>query len=99
GRDGEAVACAISPDGRTVVFVASDSAGTVQLWARPLETLGARPIPGTDNAARPVWSPDSRWIGFFADGQLKKARPSGAVGAVCHPPNRRRGTRRAPGAT
>ena len=90
--NGDAVDCALSPEGRAVVFVASDSAGTVQLWLRPLETLSGQPIPGTDNASRPFWSPDSRWIGFFADGKLKKARPNGSVEVVCDAPNGRGGT-------
>jgi Tol biopolymer transport system component/predicted Ser/Thr protein kinase len=90
--NGDAVDCALSPDGRSLVFVASDSSGTVQLWLRPLETLGGRPIPGTDNASRPFWSPDSRWVGFFADGKLKKARLGGGVEVVCDAPNARGGT-------
>ena len=90
--NGDGVDCAISPDGRMVVFTASDSAGTVQLWLRSLEMLGGRPIPGTDNPAKPFWSPDSRWIGFFADGKLKKVRPEGGVETVCNAPNGRGGT-------
>ena len=90
--NGDALDCAISPDGRTIVFVASDSSGTVQLWSRPLETLGGRPIPGTDNAAKPFWSSDSRWIGFFADGKLKKVRVGGGAENVCDAPNGRGGT-------
>src|SRR5262249_13905894 len=88
---GDAVDCAISPDGRTFVAAAAESAGTVQLWARSLQSLGARPIAGTDNAAKPFWSPDSRWIGFFADGKLKRARLAGGVENVCDAPNGRGG--------
>jgi Tol biopolymer transport system component len=75
-----------------IVFVAADSAGTAQLWLRSLESLGARPIPGTDNPTKPFWSPDSRWIGFFAEGKLKKARPQGGVETVCDAINGRGGT-------
>jgi eukaryotic-like serine/threonine-protein kinase len=90
--NGDAVDCAVSPDGRTLVFVASDSAGTVQLWSRPLDALGGRPMAGTDNASRPFWSADSRWVGFFADGKLKKVRLGGGVETVCSAPNGRGGT-------
>jgi len=66
---------AVSPDGRSIVFTASDSAGALRLWVRPLESLEARPVEGTeipgDNPALPFWSPDGKTIGFFADGKLK----------------------------
>jgi hypothetical protein len=42
------------------------------LWLRPMEDVPARVLPGTENAQDPFWSPDSRWVGFFADGNLKK---------------------------
>jgi len=91
--DGDAVDCSLSPDGRALVFVAADSSGNVQLWLRPIGSLDGRPIPGTDNAVKPFWSPDSRWIGFFADGKLKKMRlPGGSAETVCDAPNGRGGT-------
>ncbi len=61
----------ISPDGRSVVFVAADDSGKDFLWLRPLDSQDARALPGTERADEPFWSPDSRSIGFFADGQLK----------------------------
>jgi len=84
--------CALSPDGRTLAFVAADSAGTVQLWSRPLDALDGRPVPGTDNASMPFWSPDSRWIAFFADGKLKKVRPRGGVETLCEAQDGRGGS-------
>jgi len=90
--DGDAVNCALSPDGRTLVFVGSDSAGAVRLWSRPLAKLSGQPIPGTDNASKPFWSPDSRWVAFFADGKLKKVRLGGGVEVICNAPNGRGGT-------
>lgn len=66
----------ISPDGRLLAFTATDSSGKVLLWVRPLDSLGARPLPGTDGAALPFWSPDSRTLGFFAQGRLKKVNVS-----------------------
>ena len=47
------------------------------LWLRSLDSLTARPLPGTEGASFPFWSPDSRFIGFFAGGMLKKVNLSG----------------------
>ena len=62
---------AISPNGRQLVFVATDANGNQMLWLRPLESLAASTLPGTDGASSPFWSPDSRRIAFVARGQLK----------------------------
>jgi Tol biopolymer transport system component len=62
---------AISPDGRAIAFVAS-SDGPVRLWVRSLNSVSARPLPGTEGASSPFWSPDSRSLGFFADSKLKR---------------------------
>jgi serine/threonine protein kinase len=62
---------AISPDGRRLVYLASNE-GKSQLWVRPLDSVAAQPLPGTDGARLPFWSPDSASIGFFADGKLKR---------------------------
>lgn len=62
---------AVSPDGRTTAFIAEGSDGVRHLWIRPLEDLSSRMLPGTDGAMFPFWSPDNRFIGFFADGKLK----------------------------
>ena len=76
GGTGNAPHVAVSPDGQNVVFVAQTQF-TYQLWLRPVAALVARPIPGTENGTFPFWSPDSRFIGFFADGKLKKVATSG----------------------
>ena len=55
---------ALSPDGRSLVFVASGD-GAPRLWLRPLDQTEARPLVGTEGAASPFWSPDSRSIGFL----------------------------------
>jgi Tol biopolymer transport system component len=63
---------AIAPDGRAIVFVGQERS-TRRLYIRTLDRPDIQAIPGTENATTPFFSPDSRWVGFFADGQLKKA--------------------------
>jgi eukaryotic-like serine/threonine-protein kinase len=67
---------AISPDGKRVAFVVT-SGGKTQLWIRPLNSVIAQPLPGTDNADYPFWSPDSRSIAFADGSKLKKIDISG----------------------
>ncbi len=67
----------VSPDGKYVAFNAIDSAGVSRIWLRPFSSLSAEPLPGTDNAQRPFWSPDSRYLAFMADGKLKKIAVTG----------------------
>jgi Tol biopolymer transport system component/predicted Ser/Thr protein kinase len=62
---------AISPDGRNVVFVASGD-GAARLWMRPLDSITAQPLAGTEGASFPFWSPDSRSIGYISGQQLKR---------------------------
>ncbi len=69
---------AISPDGRDLVFVAF-TGGQSRLWLRPLDAVAARPLPGTEGALAPFWSPDSRWVAFFAGGLLKKTAAGGGT--------------------
>jgi Tol biopolymer transport system component len=66
----------LSPDGRYVA-IAADVQGKRSLWVRPLESLEPQALPGTDEARYPFWSPDSRYIGFFAQGKLKKTAVTG----------------------
>jgi Tol biopolymer transport system component len=70
----------ISPDGHTLAFVAQANARAVsQLYVRPLDVLRAQPLAGTEGARDPIFSPDGRWIGFFADGKLKKVAVTGGA--------------------
>jgi eukaryotic-like serine/threonine-protein kinase len=68
---------AISPDGRKLAFVAADDSGKTMLWVRPLDSLIAQPLAGTEDARQPFWSPDSRFLGFFSQSKLKKIETSG----------------------
>jgi len=69
---------AASPDGRYVVFAAQDEEdNTISLWLRPLDSQTARPLPGTEGGLFPTWSPDSRSLAFYADGQLKRIEITG----------------------
>jgi eukaryotic-like serine/threonine-protein kinase len=67
----------ISPDGRLLAFDATDMDGKARIWVRPLNSLTAQPLAGTDGGARPFWSPDGKYLGFMADGELKKVDVSG----------------------
>ncbi|MBZ5635666.1 MAG: serine/threonine-protein kinase [Acidobacteriia bacterium] len=65
----------LSPDGRKLVFNATgEQAG---LWVRDLDALEWRKLPGTQGAVSPFWSPDSRFVGFGFQNQLKKIDISG----------------------
>jgi eukaryotic-like serine/threonine-protein kinase len=68
---------AVSPDGYRIAFAATNTDGKSLLWIRPLDTLTAQALAGTEGAVRPFWSPYSRFLGFFADGKLKKIEVSG----------------------
>jgi serine/threonine protein kinase len=81
-------AVALSPDGTYLVYVANQG-GTQQLYLRAMDSLETRPIPGTEGAVNPFFSPDGQWLGFFAGQELKKVAVSGGaaitLGAVAFP--------------
>ena len=70
---------ALSPDGTKLAFVAMAAGAIPQLWVRPLDSTAAQPLAGTDEASYPFWSPDSRSLGFFAQGKLKVIDASGGA--------------------
>ncbi len=74
---------ALSPDGSSLAFVAV-TGGRGSLWVRPLEALASTALKGTEGAVSPFWSPDGRFIGFFAQGKLQKiAAAGGPPQALC----------------
>ena len=86
---GRGSAVTISPDGRTIVFVAG-AEGRTALYVRSLEQFDSTALPGTDGAANPFFSPDGQWVGFFAGGKLKKvALTGGQPVTVCDAPSAR----------
>jgi eukaryotic-like serine/threonine-protein kinase len=81
------VSLAISPDGQQVVFVGTSN-GQPQLFLRSLNSVSTRPVPGTEGGFYPFWSPDSRSIGFFTGGKLKRVDiDGGLIRALANAPN------------
>src|SRR5215510_3838776 len=70
---------ALSPDGRLLAFSATDATGKDLLYLPPLNSFSAQPLPGTEGAVLPFWSPDSRSIAFFSAGKLKRVEVSGGA--------------------
>ncbi len=82
----------LSPDGSTLVFVGVQGAQS-RLFIRKLDQLQAAPLAGSDGASIPFFSPSGEWIGFFADGKLKKVSVTGgAAVTLCDAPAGRGGT-------
>jgi eukaryotic-like serine/threonine-protein kinase len=78
----------ISPDGRYLAFNATDSTGKSRIYVRPLNALSAQALAGTEGTTRPFWSPDSRFLGFIAEGKLKKVEISGGPAQkICDAPS------------
>jgi len=79
----------ISPDGRWIVFIGADTA----MYLRPLESVAARRLEGTDGAAGPFWSPDNRSIAFLSKGKLQRVDVAGGAPQIlCNLPAFRGGT-------
>ncbi len=72
---------AVAPDGQQLVYVAADGRST-RLYARAMADLTPRSLPGTEGARLPFFSPDGKWVGFFADGKLKKTPIAGGTPAI-----------------
>jgi DNA-binding winged helix-turn-helix (wHTH) protein/Tol biopolymer transport system component len=79
--DSSAPALAVSSDGQHIAWSACDGTGC-RLYVRPLDRLDSSIVAGTDGAHAPFFSPDGRWIAFFADGRLKKVAIAGGTPAT-----------------
>ena len=75
---GDGPSVAISPDGRRIAYTARQG-GQQRLYVRPLDRFEATPLAGTDGATMPFFSPDGRWVGFFANGKLQKVSIEGGT--------------------
>ena len=85
-------AVAISPDGRWIAYSARDAASTA-VFVRPIGLEVSQKLVGTEGAGRLFWSPDSRWIAFFAGGTLKKVEATGGPPQnICETPDLLGGT-------
>jgi eukaryotic-like serine/threonine-protein kinase len=77
----------LSPDGTYLAFATTGADGKTALWVRLTNAVEARELPGTDSATFPFWSPDSRSLGFFADGKLKTVDlEGGSTQIICDAP-------------
>jgi len=89
---------AVSPDGRYLAFTGfgSETDAAPQppmVWLRPLNAANMTPLKQTEGAGHLFWSPDSRYIAYFADGKLKKvAIEGGTPQTICNAPGLARGT-------
>ncbi len=82
----------LSPQGDKIAFVAH-SGETKLLWVRALSSDSAQQLDGTAGASHPFWSPDGRYVGFFAGGKLLKiAATGGPVATIADAPNSRGGS-------
>jgi Tol biopolymer transport system component len=70
---------AITRDGRTIAYVTQQGTDDTQLYLRDLNSFEARPVAGSSGAAQPFFSPDGKWVAFFAQGQLQKAEVAGGA--------------------
>lgn len=84
---------ALSPDGTTLVFVAADTSGKTSLWVRKLDSNTPTRLLETEGAEYPFWSYDSRSIGFFIPGKMKKVMATGGPPfVICDAPSGRGGS-------
>ena len=83
---------AVSPDATRLAYVAAGPDSVRRIFLRKLNQPGVSALAGTEGAAYPFFSPDSRWLGFFAEGKLKKIAAEGGLAIVlCDAPSGRGG--------
>ena len=74
----------LSPDGASLAFTATNPGGATLIWVRPVDSVEAHSVPGTEGAIFPFWSPDSRSLGYFANGKLMTVElGGGAPQTIC----------------
>lgn len=84
---------ALSPDGRQLAITCRAKEGKVELWVRDMTSGQMRRLEGTEDAFLPFWSPDSRQVGFFSGGKLKRIESGGGSAVtVCNVPAGRGGS-------
>jgi Tol biopolymer transport system component len=69
----------LSHDGRTLAFIAADTAGTPRIWLRALDALESVPVAGTEGAGRVFWSPDDRYLAFIGEGKVRRVPVAGGA--------------------
>lgn len=90
--DGGSGTPTLAPDGGHLAYVAVGHDGKTALWVRTLATGAAQALPGTEGATHPFWSPDSRQVGFYAAGKLRRIDAAGGPPqAICDAVNGRGG--------
>ena len=90
---GEGGGMALSPDGQYLAFVAIGADGRSFLWLRAMDADEPQKLDGTEGAAYPFWSPDSKSVAFFAGGKMKRMTvPDGAAQTICDAAGGRGGT-------
>jgi serine/threonine-protein kinase len=77
-ESGQQTSLALSPDGAQLAYVATEG-NTPRLYLRALDSLDTRPLPGTEGASNPFFSPDGQWLAFYANAQLKKVAITGGA--------------------
>ena len=83
----------IAPDGSSVAFCARGGKDQDSIWVQSFSDLGARKLEGTEGSSFPFWSADGKFLGFFAEGHLKKVAASGGpVTVLAEAPNARGGS-------
>ena len=73
---------AISPDGDVVAFSGRAANGPLQIFVRHMDELGVQALAGTEGGEQPFFSPDGKWVAFFASHQLKKVALAGGPPTV-----------------
>jgi serine/threonine protein kinase len=76
---GEVQSVAVSPDGRKIAFTTGEFSSEGGIWIRSIDSLESTRLSGTEGAADPFWSPDGRYLGFFAGGKLRRITVEGGA--------------------